>query len=499
MFVCAAVLAALALYAFHITGDLYGDEWGHTYKVIATGSFWENIQDPSMCHPPLYFILAKFFYDIVGQPWAMRIPSLIFAAGTIVLVAFGARRMLGARFFAPAAWLAALSPFLLEFAAEGRAYAMLIFFSVATLWAFYKFLERESWKTMLLLAAAIICGALTHYFFWFEVAFISVYYLVGKRTITRYSIGVFIITFALLMPFAVMLFLIQKASFRGALQVYWSAAYFSSLNFLSRLYIAINYGYSTFTLPNLDPARNVPIIEVIKNNMAVFVLVLAAFSGFFAAAVGAFRALREKRRKLLFFALGILIPVALGLCAAWAGLFLIREKHLAIIWAPFFFLSLLLLDYMRERFWGKIAACAYLLVISVSLWHFLITPDDYTRMMNWTGMNGVIERQIKADDTVLYYIYDPRIQSAGGMASLDRSSHVLSIGLWNSANDENVLKNEAHRIEANARGRIFLVYNEADRNIVDPRNVVFNAFGEKRTVVPERFGRNLILYTFEKP
>lgn len=132
----AGLLIALYLYSFHLSGDLYGDERGHTYTVVATGDFWSNIQDPSMCHPPLYFMLAKLSYNLTGKPWGIRIPSILFALGTVMILSFSAKRILGKRFFLPTLWMAVFSPFILEFAAEGRAYSMLIFFSVGTIWAF---------------------------------------------------------------------------------------------------------------------------------------------------------------------------------------------------------------------------------------------------------------------------------------------------------------------------------------------------------------------------
>lgn len=489
-----AIFIALILYSNHITDDLYGDERGHTYNVIATGDFWTNIQDPSMSHPPLYFMLAKLSYVITGKPWSMRIPSIIFALGTVILTSFAAKRILGEKYFIPAAWLVALSPFVLDFSAEGRAYAMMIFFSVASFWAFIEFLEKENIPNMIWLSGVSICGAMTHYFFWFQLIFFTIYYLSVRKKNTRYAFGVFIISLIVLLPFPILIFIVQKSQFREVLQVDWSGLYFNITNFLGRLYMVISYGYSALWLPSLDPARNVPVIQVIKANWLLIVLVVLSSAGMFLAWI---KLSTSKVRLFWFFILGIIIPVLLGLIAAKTGLYLIREKHLAIIWIFYFFLFLLALDYLARRKWGWFVIGCHIIVILVSLYHYIFLPNEYTRRMDWTGLIQTLEQQAVRSDSVIIYLYDIEDESLKTVALWDRGIQKINLS---SDRPQNIsVSDYAQYLNQSTYGTIYVVNNETDRHLVDTKSELLTTLGKLRTKSERRYGRNLILYGFKRP
>ena len=487
----AALFVALFLYTVHLTSDLYGDEVAHTYRVVATGNFWANIKDPSMCHPPLYFVLAKVSYNIIGKPWAIRIPSLLFSLGSIVLVAFVAKRILGSEFYLPAIWLATLSPFLLEFSAEGRAYSMLIFFSIALLWSFLLFLQRENVSNMLLLSAISICGALTHYFFFFQLISLCIYYVIVRKGVSRFALGSCGIIGLMLAPAFYQLFIGQNGQFANYLQVGWSEIYFSVTNFLGRLCVAIAYGFSTFSLPNLDPARNITFTAV-RENWLLILLVLISFAGI---AYACLRLVIIRLNWVWLFLIGIFIPVGLGLVAGKSGLYLIREKHLAVIWVFYFFLLLLVLRYLiRARFGWFVIACHFSVML-VSLFHYVVYPDDYTRRMNWTGLNRTLEREIGKKDVILFYNGDLQSLSLGNMRILEQD--VKAINLQTDRPRGISLTGFAQLLGEKFKGTVFLINNETDRHAVDPNSEVIMVFRSIREICEQRFGRNLILYRFK--
>ncbi|MFZ3137368.1 MAG: glycosyltransferase family 39 protein [Thermodesulfovibrionales bacterium] len=486
-----ALIVSVFLYTYHLTGDLYGDERGHTYNVIAFGNFWTNIQDPSMSHPPLYFMLAKLSYNITGKPWGMRIPSMLFAVGTVIVASLAAKKILGEKYFLPAAWLTALSPFVLEFSAEGRTYAMVIFFSVASCWAFIEFLAKENVPNMIWLSVASICGAMTHYFFWFQLIFFTVYYIAVKRKITRYSLGVFIISAIFLIPFPVLIFFIQKSQFKRVLQVDWSGAYFSITNFLGRLYLVISYGYSALWLPSLDPARNVPVIQSIKANWFLVILIAISSAGMFLAWL---KLAKERARLFWFFILGAAIPVILGLIAAKSGMYLIREKHLAIIWIFYFFLFLMALDYLVKRKWGWFVIGCQMIVVFISICHYIVLPNEYTRRMDWTGLIQTLERDAQKSDYVILYLYDIEDLSLKETKIWDKG--IKKIRLYNDKPVGLSIPDYVGYLDQSVSGTIYVVNNETDRHIVDPNSELLKALGKQRTTSEKRFGRNLILYSF---
>jgi len=488
----AALLTALFLYSFHVSSDLYGDERGHSYNVIATGEFWTNIQDPSMCHPPLYFMLAKLTYTLTGKPWGIRIPSILFALGTVIVLSLGAKRILGERFFLPAAWMAALSPFLLEFAAEGRAYAMLIFFSVATTWAFFEFLQSENFKNTCILIFVTICGILTHYFFWLQVVFAGTYYLVVKRHISRHALSVLGIVLLVLVSLGSALFVTQEGNFRKYLQVSWSESFFSIPNFTARLPVALTYGFSTFHLPNLDPARNFS-CRVLFDNWSLSLVVFVSFVGIIYAWV---RLALGKTKWFWLLFLGILTPSLLGLLGGRLGFYLIREKHLAVVWGSYSLLLLLAFNYLSRAKVGFLVIACYTAVVIVSIVHYIAYPNEYSRRMDWTGLNQVLEGKTNHSDSIVFYANDPQSLSLGKMNVLENSFRRVNL---RADRPEGISLIEfVEQIDYSTEGRIFLINNETDRHMVDPKSEVIKTLMSRRTISEQRFGRNLVLYEFRR-
>src|SRR5262245_43544623 len=77
-------------------------------------------------HLPLYPALIKAWSSLAGTSgWALRLPSVVCSWATVPLIAALAWMVLGQVQARWAAWLTALSPYLLQHAQEARMYALL--------------------------------------------------------------------------------------------------------------------------------------------------------------------------------------------------------------------------------------------------------------------------------------------------------------------------------------------------------------------------------------
>lgn len=476
--------------SLHLTGDLYGDEWGHTYPVLQ-GDFWTNIWNTLPFYPPLYFVLAKFFVWVTGSLWAIRLPALLFSLGTVLLAPKAARELLGRSNELPALIIAATSPFLIEFSVEGRAYALLIFFSLTACWLFWRFLQQETLGNTTILILVLLGGALSHYFFWLLFPAMAIYYLYTRRTISRYSIAMAIALCACLAPLLYLRSHLPMQTLSANLQAEWSGRYFDLLNALGRWYVAFNYGYCTFRLPPLDPARNVPWRAILENGLLGLFLLMALVGTVW----GVYRLLL-KRQPILSYTLCMMIMVlGMGNLAGLMGVFLVREKFFAIIWA-FFWLLLLLIWKEIKKFWvGRLAAVAWLLLVLVSLFNFCFCTDDYSRRMNWRGLIYYLEKEATAADLLLVYsnpIQDLALQPNALPA-------MIEISLASRQNPEMDVIEHLEQIEATYPGRIFLINNETDRYSVDPDRKAIIWLIKKRGLTDEfHFGRNVSLLCFRQ-
>lgn len=121
--------------------------------------------------PPLYYLLEWFWAAVAGHSaFALRLPSALLGAGTVVAI-YAVTRRLGTRTAAvAAAALAACSPFLIWYSQEARAYALLAFLSTLGLWFFLRAISEE--ESTWAFVGWTICSALalaTHYFAIFAV------------------------------------------------------------------------------------------------------------------------------------------------------------------------------------------------------------------------------------------------------------------------------------------------------------------------------------------
>jgi hypothetical protein len=368
---------------------------------------------------------------------------------------------------------------------------MLIFFSVALIWSFLNFLKEENLKNMLVLSVTALCGALTQYFFWLQLIFIGIYYLFLKRRISRYTLGVLSIVGIVLIPLFLYLMTIPKEQYGGYVQDSWALIYFNIPNFLARLAMALNFGYSTFRLPNLDPARNFT-FKILMENWVLVLFVLFSFIGIAYALV---KTAFYKNKWFWFFVFGMITPITVGIVVGSSGRNLIREKHLAVAWICNFFLLLFAFDYLLRTKKGMIFVACYMLVVFLSLFHYLVYPNEYSRRMDWTGLNRTLEEQITNSDLILLYTRNLKSLSLNKMRILD--GHIKQKNIQVDKPPNAPLSEYLKIINKSVDGTIYLINHEEQRLIVDPNGEAINILKTLRSNSEQRFGHNLILYIFK--
>ncbi len=116
-------------------------------------------------HPPLYFTLLKGWVSWAGTTdWALRLPSAVASCVAVGVTAALAGQLAGARAARWAAWLAALSPYLLHYGQEARMYAFVSALAalLALLWARYARGTTERLGAGFALCATALVA--THYY-----------------------------------------------------------------------------------------------------------------------------------------------------------------------------------------------------------------------------------------------------------------------------------------------------------------------------------------------
>ena len=164
-------LVALAVRIPGLDQSLFGDEL-FTYDTAAVGSLHDLMHAvrTTEVSPPAFFVVAWLARRIGSDEIWLRLPSLVCGVATIPLVFAVGRRLVGSWGALVGAGLATLSPFLVWYSNEARAYALLAFLVVASTWALLWALQRGGFWRWALLTVLVAAALLTHYTALFVVA-----------------------------------------------------------------------------------------------------------------------------------------------------------------------------------------------------------------------------------------------------------------------------------------------------------------------------------------
>lgn len=114
-------------------------------------------------HGPLHTLAVNLSWRTFGvSEWAMRAPAALGGVLTVPALAWLAARWLGRETAAPAAWLAAASPFLVRYSQESRGYAWVMLSTCASVALLLELHRRCDARTVAAWFAATVFGALSN-------------------------------------------------------------------------------------------------------------------------------------------------------------------------------------------------------------------------------------------------------------------------------------------------------------------------------------------------
>src|SRR5688572_19542899 len=183
----ALVLIYVAVRLWRLTDScLWFDEiFGvHAAEHSWSGMFWFVAQD--LIHPPLFYVLLKFWIAIGGEGLAwLRLFPVFFSALSMVPFLYLCRELkLPTRATLVALALFAVNGPLIKYAQEVRMYSLLLCLSLFSIWLFARFFNRG--KNIWVLTLVNILLVHTHYFGWLLVLSEVIAILVLQRIKIRH-------------------------------------------------------------------------------------------------------------------------------------------------------------------------------------------------------------------------------------------------------------------------------------------------------------------------
>src|SRR6478735_7880808 len=154
------------------------------FSIYHAGVSWDDLWGmmKNENNPPLHFVFLKCWASITGfSVFALRLPSALFASFAVIFVV-----LIGEKYFKRhtgfiAAVLYTFSTPVMYHSHEVRVYALFIFISSASFYVFFKYLETEKLKWVLLLGLLNTVVVYSHFVGWFVIGIQGLSVLISYR------------------------------------------------------------------------------------------------------------------------------------------------------------------------------------------------------------------------------------------------------------------------------------------------------------------------------
>jgi 4-amino-4-deoxy-L-arabinose transferase-like glycosyltransferase len=159
------------------------------FGVHAARHTWDGLWSfvaADLIHPPLFYALLKIWVAVGGETlqWLRLFPLLASVACLLPFFLLARELRLDAAPTRLALLLMATNGYLIKYAQEVRMYSLLLFFTLASLWLFVRFLKESGEARKLLPLALTVCNLLlvyTHYYGWLVVVAEAAFLLLEAR------------------------------------------------------------------------------------------------------------------------------------------------------------------------------------------------------------------------------------------------------------------------------------------------------------------------------
>lgn len=163
----ATAAAALLRLPFLDNQSLWFDETFTANLVSRKGisDLWHGIETLEST-PPLYYLQTWLWVKVFGGHGevALRLTSALASIASVPVAYLALRKLVGEKSALATAWICAVSPWLIFYALDARAYSLFVLASLLSLWAFSLLLEGPTGKRWLIWAVVQVIALWTHYF-----------------------------------------------------------------------------------------------------------------------------------------------------------------------------------------------------------------------------------------------------------------------------------------------------------------------------------------------
>ena len=360
---------------------------------------------PGDFHPPLYYLIMKFWTGIFGySEISLRIPSIIFGLGTIYFVYLIGKKLFNKKTGLIASALLATSGLAVYYSQEARMYALAAFLVSCSIY----FLLEKKWIIFSVIAVLI---GMTDYVSLF---IIPVYFFIGRKYWKKVvlSLTLFVLSFLLWSPIFIKQIL---AGFSVKYSAWWNLLGTSNFKNLALFPVKFMFGMISF------------------DNIILYFVIAALVSFLFGYLL--YKSLQAP--KILW--VWLIFPILLGFLISFIVPTLTYFRYLFCL-APFYLLT----AYGLEKT-GRLNEILTVLLIAFNLFTsgYYLFNSKFQRE-DWLGLVSFVESKKSGNsitvfpsssNTEAYLYYAPNVKIAGRSGINNSFNQIWLVGYLSSVFD----------------------------------------------------------------
>ena len=351
-------------------------------------------------HPPLYFIIAHYWYLLGTSEFMLRFPSVVFGIAAIPMMYLVARRLFGNTAAGISALFIAISPFHIWYSQEARMYSLQVLLVLASTLFFLRAWETPSplhheggagggGLDYLLYALTTLLALYTQIGTLFLVAAQGVYVLAAGRKQIAGWLGIQAIVILAFVPWLLRFMAHRSVGNIGAIGFERESGPLQLAYGLYTFSVGYSLGPSVAALHYLSPSTAI--------HQYLPVLAISAFAFGFLLILGLIHAYRTSRFGFWFVLSQSAVPLILILAASLLPGVGLTPRYLTVAIVPYWII--ISLGIMRSSRAMVILPAAALILIGLSLHNHYFNPDYAKQDMR--SAVAMVNREAAPGDVII--------------------------------------------------------------------------------------------------
>ena len=365
----------------YTTGNSFAEVWGHIWHAAV--------------HPPLYFMIAHYWYLLGKSEFMLRFPSALFGIICIPVMYALTNRLFGRATASISALVVALSPIAIWYSQEARMYNLQILLGLLATLYFVKLWRERRAVDGVLYVLFLVAGLFTHMATLSLVAGHGLFAVLASiKTPKRLAVwvGIYLLVIAAFSPWLMNMVHTRQHSTGGVHLGYERPTSITD----------IGYGFYTFCVgysvgPSVAELHERVGLAALKPYMLLIVLIVLVFGCL--AILGLVRSRKYNPGAFLLLLTLLLVPAALAGLASLLPRIPLNPRYMLVSVIPFWILLALGIQSALQRPAFRVLPVAVLLLTGLAVSNYYFQPKYWKQDVR--SAVAVVDHNARPGDVII--------------------------------------------------------------------------------------------------